>query len=61
LAECPGDEAISLPGGKGRSDWGESAEEVEKGGNVAAIHDGHDEPTFEYKGESYRMDRVLLR
>lgn len=43
------------------NDWGESAEEVEKGGNVAAIHDGHDEPTFEYKGESYRMDRVLLR
>jgi hypothetical protein len=43
------------------NDWGESVEEVKKGGNVAAIHDGHDEPTFEYKGERYRMDRVLLR
>lgn len=43
------------------NDWGESAAEVEKGGAVAAIHDGRREPEFEYKGKRYRMDRVLLR
>ncbi len=43
------------------NDWGELAREVEAGGNVSGIHDGFDEPTFEYKGKRYRMDRVLLR
>jgi hypothetical protein len=56
-----GESAEEVEKGGNVADWGESAEEVEKGGNVAAIHDGHDEPTFEYKGESYRMDRVLLQ
>lgn len=42
------------------NDWGELAVEVEKGGVVAAIHDGRREPEFEYKGKRYRMDRVLL-
>jgi parallel beta-helix repeat protein len=43
------------------NDWGELAEEIAKGGNVAAIHDGRDEPEFDYKGKRYRMDRVLLK
>jgi hypothetical protein len=43
------------------NDWGELAAEVEKGGAVAAIHDGRAEPEFEYKGKRYRMDRVLLK
>jgi parallel beta-helix repeat protein len=43
------------------NDWGELAGEIAKGGNVAAIHDGRDEPEFEYKGKRYPMDRVLLK
>jgi len=43
------------------NDWGDLAAEVEKGGAVAAIHDGRREPEFEYKGKRYRMDRVLLK
>jgi len=43
------------------NDWGEMAEPVARGGNVAGIHDGRDEPYFEYKGKGYRMDVVLLQ
>lgn len=43
------------------NDWGEHAGEIERGGNAAAIHDGRDEPEFEYMGKRYRMDRVLLK
>lgn len=43
------------------NDWGELAEEIAKGGNVSAIHDGRDEPEFDYKGKRYLMDRVLLK
>jgi len=43
------------------NDWGELARDAEGGGNVPGIHDGCEEPTFEYKGKHYRMDRVLLK
>lgn len=42
------------------NDWGD-AEEAAHGGNIAAIHDGRDEPEFEHMGKRYRMDRVLLK
>lgn len=43
------------------NDWGELQPQVDRGGNVAGIHDGRDEPFFEYKGKRYRMDTVLLK
>jgi len=43
------------------NDWGELQQQVDRGGNVAGIHDGVDEPFFEYKGKRYRMDTVLLK
>jgi parallel beta-helix repeat protein len=43
------------------NDWGEPADDAAKGGNGTAIHDGRDEPEFDYKGKRYRMDRVLVR
>ena len=43
------------------NDWGELQPQVDRGGNVTGIHDGRDEPSFEYKGKSYRMDTVLLK
>jgi len=43
------------------NDWGNDAEAASRGENLAFIHDGMDEPTFPYKGKSYRMDRVRLR
>ncbi len=43
------------------NDWGELAGEVSKGGNMTLIHDGYDEPEFEYRGKRYRMDRVQLQ
>lgn len=43
------------------NDWGGLSEEIAKGGNVSAIHDGRDEPEFDYKGKRYLMDRVLLK
>jgi parallel beta-helix repeat protein len=43
------------------NDWGEMAEPVARGGDVAGIHDGRDEPYFEYRGKRYRMDVVLLK
>lgn len=43
------------------NDWGVPAEVLAGGGPVPGIHDGAVEPTFEYKGKRYRMDRVLLR
>ncbi len=42
------------------NDWGGASEGAAGGGNGPAIHDGRVEPTFEYKGKLYRMDRVLL-
>lgn len=41
--------------------WGEMGEQVARGGNVAGIHDGLDEPYFEDKGKRYRMDVVRLK
>ncbi len=43
------------------NDWGETAGGAAAGGIVPGIHDGNVEPTFEYKGKRYRMDRVLLK
>lgn len=43
------------------NDWGELQAQVDRGGNVTGIHDGRDEPFFEYKGKRYRMDTVLLK
>jgi parallel beta-helix repeat protein len=43
------------------NEWGELQPQVDRGGNVAGIHDGRDEPFFEYKGKRYRMDTVLLK
>jgi hypothetical protein len=43
------------------NDWGELQPQVDRGGNVTGIHDGRDEPFFENKGKSYRMDTVLLK
>jgi parallel beta-helix repeat protein len=43
------------------NDWGELQSQVDRGGNVKGIHDGRDEPFFEYKGKKYRMDTVLLK
>lgn len=43
------------------NDWGELQPQVGRGGNVTGIHDGRDEPYFEYKGKRYRMDTVLLK
>jgi len=43
------------------NDWGELQSQVDLGGNVTGIHDGRDEPFFEYKGKRYRMDTVLLK
>lgn len=43
------------------NDWGELQSQVDRGGNVTRIHDGRDEPFFEYKGKRYRMDTVLLK
>ncbi|MGE5188765.1 MAG: right-handed parallel beta-helix repeat-containing protein [Gemmatimonadota bacterium] len=43
------------------NDWGVAADVLAAGGPVPGIHDGTVEPTFEYKGKRYRMDRVLLR
>ena len=40
------------------NDWGGAQADGE---NLAAVHDGRDEPFFEYKGKRYRMDRLLLR
>lgn len=68
----PGGEG-SVPGPPGRkaslsgfvdfrgNDWGEPAGAVTPGGQVPGIHDAENEPTFEYKGKRYRMDRVLLK
>ncbi len=41
------------------NDWGGTA--GQGGGVASSIHDGTVEPTFEYKGKRYRMDRVLLK
>ena len=43
------------------NDWGVAADVLASGGPVPGIHDGAVEPTFDYKGKRYRMDRVLLR
>lgn len=43
------------------NDWGELQPQVDRGGNVEGIHDGRDEPFFDYKGKRYRMDTVLLK
>ena len=43
------------------NDWGEFQIQVDRGENIAGIHDGRDEPFFEYKGKKYRMDTVLLK
>jgi parallel beta-helix repeat protein len=43
------------------NEWGELQPQVDRGGNVTGIHDGGDEPFFEYKGKRYRMDTVLLK
>ncbi len=43
------------------NDWDGTAGGAAAGGNPPGIHDGNVEPTFEYKGKRYRMDRVLLR
>lgn len=43
------------------NDWGELQPQVDRGENVPGIHDGRDEPFFEYKGKRYRMDTVLLK
>ncbi|GAB4239123.1 MAG: hypothetical protein OHK0028_16880 [Deltaproteobacteria bacterium] len=43
------------------NDWGELQPQVDRGGNVAGIHDGRDEPFFESRGKRYRMDTVLLK
>lgn len=43
------------------NDWGELQSQVDRGGDVTGIHDGWDEPFFEYKGRRYRMDTVLLK
>ncbi len=42
------------------NDWGEPAPGAD-GGAAAGIHDGRVEPTFDYRGKTYRMDRVLLK
>ncbi len=41
------------------NDWGGTGDPGS--GGAPAIHDGTVEPTFEYKGKRYRMDRVLLK
>lgn len=38
------------------NDFGDAAEE---GGRPPGVHDGENEPTFEYGGKRYRMDRIL--
>jgi nitrous oxidase accessory protein NosD len=43
------------------NDWGAPVREDATYGTVEGIHDGRDEPTFEYEGKRYRMDRVLLK
>lgn len=43
------------------NDWGELQFQADRGGNVTGIHDGRDEPFFEYNGKRYRMDTVLLK
>ncbi len=43
------------------NDWGAGSGDIAGGGNAASVHDGRDEPEFEYKGRRYRMDRVLLK
>lgn len=43
------------------NDWGTPVRADAEHGTVEGIHDGRDEPTFEYAGKRYRMDRVLLK
>ncbi len=43
------------------NEWREPAAAGNGTGPVPGIHDGRVEPTFEYKGKRYRMDRVLLK